>query len=66
MYSAFFLIGIGFLLLSANAFIGITYLGTLLWMVLTRVPLEEKMMLDRFGESYRRYMQTTGRLFPRF
>lgn len=66
MYSAFFLVGIGFLLLSANAFIGITYLGTLLWMVLARVSLEEKMMLDRFGDSYRRYMQTTGRLFPRF
>lgn len=66
MYSAFFLIGIGFLLLSANSFIGVTYLGTLLWMVLARMSPEEKMMLDRFGDSYRRYMQKTGRLFPRF
>ncbi len=66
MYSAFFVIGIGFLLLSANALIGVTYLGTLLAMVVARMSLEEKMMLDRFGDSYRRYMQTTGRLFPRF
>lgn len=66
MYSAFFLIGIGFLFLSANAFIGVAYLGTLLWMYLARVSLEENMMLDRFGEAYRRYMQQTGRLFPRF
>lgn len=65
MYSAFFLIGIGLFLLSANAFIGVTYLGMLLWMYLARVSLEEKMMIDRFGASYRRYMQNTGRLFPR-
>jgi protein-S-isoprenylcysteine O-methyltransferase Ste14 len=53
MYSAFFMIGIGLLLLSANGFIGVTYLGTLLLMVAARVSLEEKMMLERFGESHR-------------
>jgi protein-S-isoprenylcysteine O-methyltransferase Ste14 len=30
-----------------------------------RVVLEEKMMLDRFGEAYRQYMKQTGRLLPR-
>jgi protein-S-isoprenylcysteine O-methyltransferase Ste14 len=66
MYSAFFVIGVGLLLLSANGFIGITYLGILLLMVLARVSLEEKMMVERFGDAYRQYIEKTGRLFPRF
>jgi protein-S-isoprenylcysteine O-methyltransferase Ste14 len=65
MYSAFFVIGIGFGLLSANWLIGIIYLAPLLVMYLTRVSTEEKMMIDRFGEPYREYMKRTGRLFPR-
>jgi protein-S-isoprenylcysteine O-methyltransferase Ste14 len=30
-----------------------------------RVPDEEAMLLEAFGESYRRYTARTGRLFPR-
>jgi protein-S-isoprenylcysteine O-methyltransferase Ste14 len=30
-----------------------------------RVPREERMMLDRFGEEYRAYMNRTGRVVPR-
>jgi protein-S-isoprenylcysteine O-methyltransferase Ste14 len=66
MYSAFFIIGIGFALLSANWLIGLIYLVPLLVMYVTRVSLEEKMMIDRFGDSYREYMKHTGRLLPRF
>jgi protein-S-isoprenylcysteine O-methyltransferase Ste14 len=66
MYSAFFMIGVGLLLLSANGFIGVTYLGTLLLMIVARVSLEENMMIERFGDAYRQYMKKTGRLFPRF
>jgi protein-S-isoprenylcysteine O-methyltransferase Ste14 len=29
------------------------------------VPREERMMLDRFGEEYRAYMDRTGRVVPR-
>jgi protein-S-isoprenylcysteine O-methyltransferase Ste14 len=35
-------------------------------MYMARVSLEEKMMTDRFGETYREYMKHTGRLLPRF
>jgi protein-S-isoprenylcysteine O-methyltransferase Ste14 len=30
-----------------------------------RVPEEERMMLDQFGEQYRQYKARTGRIFPR-
>ena len=66
MYSAFFIIGMGFFLLSANWLIGIIYIGPLSVMYAERVSLEEKMMIDRFGEPYREYMKHTGRLLPRF
>jgi protein-S-isoprenylcysteine O-methyltransferase Ste14 len=36
----------------------------LMWFV--RVPREEQMMLDRFGDAYRQYMTRTPRLIPRF
>ena len=32
---------------------------------LSRVPREEQMMLDEFGEAYRAYMRRTGRVIPR-
>ena len=65
MYTAFFIIGFGFLLLSANWLVGILYMGTLLSMYLARVSAEEKMMISRFGDHYREYMQVTGRILPR-
>ncbi len=66
MYSAFFVIGLGFLILSANWLIGVLYLGSLVLMYGIRVSREEEMMISRFGETYRQYMQKTGRILPRF
>ena len=37
-------------------------LGALNFML--RIPPEEKMMLERFGDEYRAYMKRTGRLLP--
>jgi protein-S-isoprenylcysteine O-methyltransferase Ste14 len=65
MYSAFFVIGIGFVLLSANWLVGLMYLVPLTAMYMARVSLEEKMMIDRFGDTYLQYMKRTGRLLPR-
>jgi protein-S-isoprenylcysteine O-methyltransferase Ste14 len=37
--------------------------AVLVWVL--RVPAEEKMMVDAFGDEYRRYMTRTGRVLPR-
>ena len=51
--------------LAANWFIGVS--GILVMMLLTvRTPKEEQMLIDRFGQHYRDYMNRTGRFFPRF
>jgi protein-S-isoprenylcysteine O-methyltransferase Ste14 len=65
MYSAFFLMGLGVLLLSANWLVGGLNLAAVTYMYLVRVADEESMMLDQFGQSYRIYMAETGRLFPK-
>lgn len=51
-------------LLTANWMIG---LGSLLVLMLlaVRTPKEERMLVERFGDQYRNYMQSTGRFFPR-
>jgi protein-S-isoprenylcysteine O-methyltransferase Ste14 len=66
MYSAFFILRISFVLLSANWLVGVIYLVPLLVMYVARVSLEEKMMIDRFGEPFRQYMKRTGRFWTRF
>jgi protein-S-isoprenylcysteine O-methyltransferase Ste14 len=34
--------------------------------LILRVPKEEKMMIEQFGDEYKKYMQITGRFFPKF
>ena len=42
--------------------------GVIAWGLLyfLRVPREEEMLLKEFGDEYREYMKTTGRVIPRF
>ena len=65
MYTAFFIIGFGFLFLSANWLISVIYLVTLCLMYGVKVSREEEMKVGRFGEAYRLYMQKTGRILPK-
>jgi len=51
-------------LLSANGFIGASSL-LVLGLLAIRTPKEEQRLVDRFGQSYRDYMERTGRFFPR-
>ena len=52
-------------LILSNYFIEI--IGILTWgnLYFMRVSNEEKMMIDEFGDDYKKYMKKTGRLFPK-
>ncbi len=65
MYAAHWLWAIAQALLLHNWIAGPAFLVTFLPLYLRRVPREEQMMLDHFGEEYRQYVGRTGRLIPR-
>jgi protein-S-isoprenylcysteine O-methyltransferase Ste14 len=65
-YAAVWLWGIAQPLLLHNWIAGFAHLVLFAPLYLLRVPREEQMMLDRFGDEYREYMERTGRLIPRF
>jgi protein-S-isoprenylcysteine O-methyltransferase Ste14 len=52
-------------LLLHNWLAGFGLLVTYLPLIIIRVPREEQMMLEAFGESYRAYMARTGRYLPK-
>jgi protein-S-isoprenylcysteine O-methyltransferase Ste14 len=65
LYTSMVGIGVSFSLVTANwCFVGFTVLVIL--GLIGRVPKEEQMMLEEFGEEYREYMLRTGRYFPRW
>jgi hypothetical protein len=63
MYSAIlgWIISLGFVAANWTPFV-FAALGTL--NVILRTKGEEKMMLEQFGEDYRKYRERTGRLLP--
>jgi protein-S-isoprenylcysteine O-methyltransferase Ste14 len=54
----------GFLLLAGNWLLTIAGLVALSALA-ARTPLEEKMLIEKFGDQYRDYMKRTGRYIPR-
>ena len=65
MYTSQLLWGIGQALLLPNWIAGSGGLLAFLALYQVRVPHEERLMLDHFGNAYREYMQHTGRVLPR-
>ena len=65
MYTAHLLWAIAQGLLLANWIAGWSFLLLSIPLYLMRIPKEEQMMLEYFGEEYRLYMSRTGRLIPR-
>ena len=51
-------------ILTANWLIGITSLMVLILLAI-RTPKEERMLIQRFGDDYRHYIETTGKFVPR-
>lgn len=65
MYAAHWLWGAAQALLLANWAAGPAMLVSFLPLYLLRVPREERMMLEHFGDAYRAYIRRTGRILPR-
>ena len=64
MYSVLFLFTGGVALVSANwPIMALSIIA--IAMLAARIPKEEAMMLGRFGDTYRQYIQRAGRLLPR-
>ncbi len=65
MYTALFVMGLGWLLLTSNWAIGVPLMAAILLLVGLRVKNEEAMLIEIFGDEYRAYMQRTGQFLPR-
>lgn len=65
IYAALWLWSLAQPLLIQNWIGGLAGVITFALLYFTRVPREEQMLLDRFGEEYRIYMKKTGRVVPR-
>ena len=65
MYSAIWLMAIAQIFLIGNGIAGLAGVITFGAMYFVRVPQEESMMRDLFGDDYTDYCQRSGRLWPR-
>lgn len=65
MYAFGWLLGIAQALLLPNWIAGPSGLVSFALLYFGRAPREEQMMLDRFGDEYRAYMDRTGSVIPR-
>lgn len=64
LYTAMIGYGIGLALVTAN-WVFIVLAVVMIAGSVARLPREEQMMIERFGEEYTAYMQGTGRFFPK-
>ncbi len=66
MYTQIWLWLIAQFLFTSNWIVGLS--GLITWSILyfIRVPEEETMMVEEFGEEYVKYMGATGRILPKF
>lgn len=65
IYTAFVLILGSTLLISANWFLGLAWVGMTIIEVASRIGFEEGLMIEYFGDEYLEYMKATGALLPR-
>jgi protein-S-isoprenylcysteine O-methyltransferase Ste14 len=64
MYGSFLLFNVGSLLISSNWLAGIPAVAGMMWLYVSRVNAEERLMLGIFGAAYRHYAERTGRIIP--
>ncbi len=63
-YLAFALTVIAITLITSSGFFAIFGTATFIAIVI-RTPIEERKLIERFGDDYARYMRATGRFLPR-
>ena len=66
MNAVFPLVSIFLFLVSANWVLGVGALILIGSISIVRAPVEERQLIERFGDEYRAYMRRTGRFLPRF
>ena len=64
MYLGIFVYTIGLMLISSDLLVFIFFAFSI-WVNYIRIPDEEQMMIDEFGDEYREYMKHSGKLLPR-
>jgi protein-S-isoprenylcysteine O-methyltransferase Ste14 len=64
MYVALLLHGVGQALVLSNPIAGLSFLAAIGTLVAVRLPAEERMMRDEFGDAWVRYCERTPRLLP--
>ena len=64
MYTALFAIYLGLSLITAN-YLVVFVMALLILSAAARIPQEEQMLLERFGDTYRDYIQKTGTFLPK-
>jgi protein-S-isoprenylcysteine O-methyltransferase Ste14 len=65
MYASFLVLGVGQALLVANWIAGLSGLAATALLIAARLPREEAMMIDRFGDQYLDYRRRVGAVLPR-
>ena len=65
LYSAGILLFLSISLIASNWFLGLIGTGFQLFVMFVRTPMEEKMLIEHFGDEYRCYMKNTGAHYPR-
>ena len=65
MYASIWLWGLAQGMMFANWFAGWAMIVSFAAMYFIRMPREERLMCEEFGDDYREYAKRTGRLFPR-
>ncbi|NWG34290.1 MAG: isoprenylcysteine carboxylmethyltransferase family protein [Chloroflexi bacterium] len=65
IYLAFLMMQISVLLLTSNWFIGLCGIAIIVSVLVIRVPEEEKLLVEQFGDEYREYVKRTGGFLPK-
>ena len=65
IYLAFLLMQTSVLLLTSNWLIGLCGIAIIVAVIAIRIPEEEKLLTEQFGNEYREYIEHTGRLLPK-